>query len=134
MSERVNISYSVELDELNFEVQRLILKGLRDIQELIKDCNNIDQEDVLVLKNSETIDEVRRTMARADLVLADAANIINGYLNYKSTPAKSEESSGWSPEGALAAGVPVSNHSAEDMLALKDKLEKFKESMAPDPG
>jgi len=134
MSERVNISYSVELDELNFEVQRLILKGLHEVQELIKECNEIDQEDVLIFKNCESIDNVRRRMAKVDLVLSDVANIISGYVNYKSRPPKSEESPGWSPEGALAAGVPVSNHSAEDMFALKEKLEKFKESMESDAG
>ena len=112
MSQRVNISYSVELDELDVEVQRLIKKSLIEVQGIVDECNNIDQEAALVIKNCEVIDSIRRKMAKADLIFGDAINIINGYINFKTAPS-----------------VDTADTTQNDMSALKDKIEKFKDSI-----
>ena len=87
MSQRVSIQYSVDLDELDVEVQRLIKSSLIHIQYITDQCSQIDQIDPLTIKNCELIDEIRARMAKTDQGLNEVANIINGYLNYKSSTA-----------------------------------------------
>ncbi len=113
MQERVNIQYSVELNDLSSEVARLLTKSLVEIQEIIKDCNELDQEETLNLKNSETIDAIRKRLAKADVMFADTNNIIKGYLSYKTTP-----------ETAL--------DDVDNFDVLREKIESFKDSIEPD--
>jgi|ETNvirenome_6_85_1030632.scaffolds.fasta_scaffold08322_4 hypothetical protein len=108
MSQRVNISYSVELDELGTEVQRLLKNALIGVQKVIVECNEIDQEEPLTLGVSNKIDSVRRQMAAADIIFNDVSNIINGYLSYMTADA--------SPQ---ASEMTMEN--------LKQKIDDFKE-------
>jgi len=115
MGQRVNISYSVELDELDIEVQRLIKTALIEIQHVVGQCNAVDQAAPLTVNNCEIIDQIRQKMAKADIILNDTVNIINGYLNYKST--------NQTPDAEINSMVDGDNFNE-----LKEKIEKFERS------
>ena len=55
-------------------------------------------------------------MAKADLIFGDAVDIINGYINFKTAPP-----------------AETTNVAQDDMLVLKDKIEKFKDSLEQNP-
>ena len=83
MGERVNIQYSVDIDDLGKEIARLVdeaYSGLHTVAlEKIPDKDNI-----LSLRSIQMIDEVRQQLANIDLRMGDAVSLINGYVSYKS--------------------------------------------------
>ena len=112
MSQRVNISYSVELDELGAEVQRLLKNALLGVQKVVVECNEIDQQEPLTLGVSNKIDSVRRQMAATDIIFNDVSNIINGYLSYMTAE-------------------PPPQAPEMTMDDLKQKIDDFKEEPPP---
>lgn len=115
MGQRVNISYSVELDELDIEVQRLLKAALIEVQHIVGECNAIEQAAPLTVSNCDIIDKIRQKMAKADIIFSDTVNIINGYLNYKST------------NQAQPAEIDDATVDA-DFNELKEKLQNFERS------
>jgi len=82
---RVNIQFSIELDELPAEVSRLLQKSSDHLSEASKTYSNIGRNDNNL--TSETwgeIDNIRVSLAKADQVLDDLQNIIAGYVKMKS--------------------------------------------------
>ena len=79
---KVNIQYSIELDEIPGKVREFMLDvaqksqsieaGIRYTISLMEDNMSIDEQ----LKR---IDEVRREMADIDLTLMDCSEILHGY-------------------------------------------------------
>jgi len=106
MNQRVNIQYSVELSELQSEVERLLQKASTNLEiaELQKTLKN---PTLLSLQTIEELDEVRQALAKADFILNDVTNIVTGYLNYRTAPA------------------PVQG----DVESLQQKLDDFKEAL-----
>ena len=122
MSQRVNITYSVEIDQLDIEVQRLIKSALSEIQTMVNDCNSLEQANPLTIDNCQLIDNIRQRLAKADIVFSDVVNIINGYLQYQLNSANNE--------------IQVSENThepiSEDLSVLKNKLDMFRESIKDD--
>ena len=82
---RVNIQFSIEMDELPAEIDRLVEKSSTHIAtaeqhyaQLRSNSNNLTTE------GWEGIDEIRRSLAKSDQVLDDLQRIISGYLQMKS--------------------------------------------------
>jgi|TARA_R110000737_G_scaffold228842_1_gene242735 hypothetical protein len=115
MSQRVSIQYSVDLDELGIEVQRLIEGSLVQIQHMVGKCNQIEQTDPLTIKNCDLINDIRQHLSKADQTLNDVTNIISGYLTYKSNITQDTTDSS-----------QLSNE-------LSQKMEDFKHSIDPPP-
>jgi len=84
MGQRVNIQYSVEMEDLKGEVERL-LEGVHTTLHYA-DTYLADgvlvQKEMLSLKTLEEIDQIRLQLAKADFTLGDVTNIIRGYINY----------------------------------------------------
>lgn len=120
MTQRVNITYSVEIDQLDIEVQRLIKTALIEIQAMVSECNSVEQAAPLTIDNCQIIDNIRQRLAKADIIFGDVVNIINGYLQYSLNSAQSS-----SPQQSdLQESV-----TGENISELKEKLEMFKDSM-----
>ena len=118
MGQRVNIQYSVELSDLDSEVNRLFDLVLGDLEAIAKGWgqgNNV----VLDLSGIQMIDEVRQTLTRADVALGDIQKIVQGYVQFKSAPPQQEE-------------VPDSPSEAEE-LELQQKIARFKEMLSEVP-
>ena len=82
---RVNIQFSIEMDELPAEIDRLVEKSNTHVAtaeqhyaQLRSNSNNLTTE------GWEGIDEIRRALAKSDQVLDDLQRIISGYLQMKS--------------------------------------------------
>ena len=118
MGQRVNIQYSVELSDLDGEVNRLFDLVLGDLEAIAKGWgqgNNV----VLDLSGIQMIDEVRQTLTRADVALGDIQKIVQGYVQFKSAPPQQEE-------------VLDSPSEAEE-LELQQKIARFKEMLSEVP-
>ena len=82
---RVNIQFSIELDELPSEVERLIKKSNQHIATAEQFYAQLSSnENNLTSDGWEGIDNIRRTLAKSDQVLDDLQKIISGYLRMKS--------------------------------------------------
>ena len=114
MGQRVNIQYSVELSDLDREVNRLFDLVIEDLEAIAKGWGR-GSNVVLDLSGIQMIDEVRQTLARADVALGDIQKIVQGYVQFKSAPPQQEE-------------VPVSPNDGEES-ELQQKIVRFKEML-----
>ena len=84
MSKRINISYSIELSELEGEVQRLITNSLNSIEECVANYReSIAACNPLELRQYESIDQLRHSLSDIDFLLSDINAIINSYNSYR---------------------------------------------------
>ena len=112
MGQRVNIQYSVDLDDLQEEVNRLFGKA---IIELEKTCPvggtpvaNLGTEGL------DKIDLLRQKLMKIDTMLGDIQNIISGYVRFRTEPPSQQ----------------IEQTSDElEIEQLEDKLAKFKEML-----
>ena len=82
---RVNIQFSIELDELPTEVSRLLEKSSEYVNDGSKLYNNISRNgNNLTSETWEEIDNIRICLTKADQVLDDLQKIIGGYMKMKS--------------------------------------------------
>jgi len=113
MGQRVNIQYSVEIDELDEEVARLFKKAVTQLEDIGSGWGSGYVP--LDLEGLRMVDELRQNLAQVDTSLADVQNIVQGYVHYKSSPPQQEQ--------------PDSPSEAEEVEVehLEDKIAKFKE-------
>tara|TARA_R100001591_G_scaffold46520_1_gene57365 strand:+ start:260 stop:721 length:462 start_codon:yes stop_codon:yes gene_type:complete len=92
MSQRVNIQYSIEIDQLPNEVDRLVKVVQNDLESLssMKISDNAEEADIS-LQSVFNINEIRAKIASLDHALMDVANIMNGYINFLTSPPQQEE-------------------------------------------
>ena len=84
MKRRVNIQYSIDLEQLPSEVSRLV----RQVGEMYCEVgdDSVTQmctaatDNPLSLNTVTQVDVVRKKLASLDYALADISNIVNGYL------------------------------------------------------
>lgn len=118
MGQRVNIQYSVELGDLDREVNRLFDLVIEDLEAIATGWGR-GTNITLDLSSIKMIDEVRQTLTRTDIALSDIQKIVQGYVQFKSAPAEQEQ-------------VPDSPSDAEE-LELEHKIAKFKEMLSEVP-
>ena len=113
MTQRINLQYSISLDELPAEVTRLLQTAFNRLQ-------LVGTQDIppapLSLEAIEHLEDVRASLATIDQTLADVSAIINGYLDYQ---IRSRQ-----PEKDPAVTDP---QSLSQLDALTRKLEQFRE-------
>ena len=119
MGQRVNIQYSVELDDLQEEVNRLFSNSISELS------NVLPVGDTSVLKlgtdGLEKVDSIRQRLAKIDIMLSDVQNIVQGYVRFRTQPEEPR--------------VPDSPSEAEELEIeqLEDRLARFKELMDAQP-
>ena len=87
MSQRISLQYSIPLDNLKDEVERLLSSAYGMAHTLGENCNNSSTGAPLTLQTLHEIEEVRTQLANVDFLLNDITGMINGYLD-KETPAR----------------------------------------------
>ena len=104
MGQRVNIQYSVEIDDLQHEINRLFGNAVSVLDKSMPTGGT----PVIRLGTDglEKIDSIRQNLAQVDIMLGDVQNIVAAYVRFKTAPPEPEQT----------------NH--ED---LEDKLARFKE-------
>ena len=109
MGQRVNIQYSVELEDLEEEVNRLYSNAITKLASLPHASLNLGTEGL------EKVDCFRQKLAKVDIMLADVQNIIEGYVRFKTQPPSERE-------------LPFQQTSDElEVEQLEDQIAKFKE-------
>jgi len=113
MTQRINLQYSISLDELPAEITRLLQTAFNRLQ--IASTHDIPPKP-LSLEAIEQIEEVRTSLASIDQTLADVSAMINGYLEYQIRSRQEEN-----------APAVTDPHSLSQLDALTRKLEQFRE-------
>ena len=91
MSDRVNITYSLPVDELPTETLRLWRRAVKKLHEIAVSPESINL-DVFSLGSLSQISSIRQQLAGVDYALGDLSNIIQGYMNYQTQPEASQSS------------------------------------------
>ena len=89
MSERISITYTIALDDLNQEIQRLYQEMVSSMGELSDSCSLPDN-----LLSEPTIRELSRivdSLKNISHKVLDIENIIKSYLNYVTRPANVQD-------------------------------------------
>tara|TARA_Y100000310_G_scaffold103603_1_gene101982 strand:+ start:90 stop:470 length:381 start_codon:yes stop_codon:yes gene_type:complete len=125
MGQRVNVHYSVDLEELPTEVENLIGKAEKkigechqELQDLIKRYNS---QLLMTTACTQDVNVLRESLANVDFILHDATNIINGFVSYQLQEPPGEDTPA---EEALQANAYV------DTDHIEEKIQKFKESFS----
>ena len=81
MGQRISIQYSIDIDDLENEVERLLDKSFGELNKL----SSIEFSNPLSLDTVESIDAVRQRLAAIDVTLQDVTSIVSGYINFKTS-------------------------------------------------
>tara|TARA_B100001094_G_scaffold187226_1_gene181452 strand:+ start:2309 stop:2713 length:405 start_codon:yes stop_codon:yes gene_type:complete len=122
MSQRVNIQFSIDLEELPEEVERLVVKFGSEVEtttELYESLSN----DTISIAGLQEINELRLSLARADHILDDVNKIITGYMRMN-TEAPSDNA-----EEQQATQMNPFSPNPDTLDNIEDKLRAFSERM-----
>jgi hypothetical protein len=115
MGQRVNIQYSVELEDLEEEVNRLYSNAITHLTSLPHASLNLGTEGL------DKVDSFRQKLAKVDIMLGDVQNILEGYVRFKTQPPPERE-------------PPFQQTSDElEVEQLEDQIAKFKEMFSAQP-
>ncbi len=119
MGQRVNIQYSVELEDLQDEVNRLFEQAMRELERgLVVGGTPVVN---LGTEGLDKIDSFRQKLAKIDIMIGDVQNIIEGYIRFKTQPPPERES-------------PFQQTSDElEVEQLEEQIAKFKETLSAQP-
>ena len=128
MSQRINLQYSIDIDELEYETSRLILRASTRLAELQTELSALNKgtDNSLTLKNFDEITEIRKKLTSVDHQLSDISDIIKGYLSYRtSDPVAPEE------QETLENAEEIPEEVYEDVKVVSDiqkRIQEFKEN------
>ena len=133
MGQRVNIQYSVDIGELDAEVQRLVERSRSRLSALVDSFPS--GASVLSLETAEAIDTFRAELAEIDYCLDDVNKIITGYVSYQSKTIGAETSQ--APPPPEQRDDDLMAHMEEQLRQLdaspasvEEAIEEFKKSSA----
>ena len=81
MGQRINIQYSIDIEDLEKEVDRLLSSVNTTLKTLSDDC--INEKSMLSVGVVKDIDFLRRKLAAIDFTLRDVSNILRSYVAYE---------------------------------------------------
>lgn len=80
---KVKIAYTVDLEEVELEVQELVTRALNSLEEahLATEhvCDKLDTQEVSIDSLIKKIEQARLEMLKADTILNDCGTILSGY-------------------------------------------------------
>ena len=121
MSQRVNIQFSIDLEELPDEIDRLVNKFGTEIETTAELYHELTTELTSVTAINE-INDLRLSLARADHILDDVSKIITGFIRMNvETPTQ---------EAAETSANPANNPfmpTPDSLNNLEEKLREFAE-------
>lgn len=86
-SQRVNIQFSLDLDDLPTEVSRLFARASTHATDASDTFGLFEhQKDPLSVVSLQRINDIRLALTKADLVLDDLQKIVGGYLRMQADP------------------------------------------------
>ena len=121
MSQRVNIQYSIDLEELPEEVERLIVKFGSEIERTAELYHELPGDPISV-SGLQEIENLRMSLAKADHVLDDVTKIVTGYIrmNTEQPPREPPQEQQFQQPNPF---MPT----ADSLGNLEEKLKEFAE-------
>ena len=121
MSQRVNIQYSIDLEELPEEVERLIVKFGSEIERTAELYHELPGDPISV-SGLQEIENLRMSLAKADHVLDDVTKIVTGYIrmNTEQPPREAPQEQQFQQPNPF---MPT----ADSLGNLEEKLKEFAE-------
>ena len=115
MGQRVNIQYSVELEDLQKEVNRLFANAIKELDIVSPVGGTASLK--LGTDGLDKIEHIRHRLAKIDIMLGDIQNIVEGYVRFKTQSEPQRE-------------IPFQQTSEElEMEQLQDKIKMFKKAI-----
>jgi uncharacterized protein Yka (UPF0111/DUF47 family) len=147
MGQRVNIQYSIAIEEMEEEITRIFSKSVTALQQCSQQLKGIEKKlqskPILSSETVESIADCREELSTIDYMLEDISKIISGYVMYKLKDSAEEEEPALSDEASGQIGSQVDQmKSALSQLGLSDRqfpdnleeeIEKFKNSQMSNP-
>ena len=131
MTQRVNIQYSIDIEQLPSEINRLVKEtesNLCDISSSIisKESGEVD----ISLETVFSVNELRQKLSAIDHQLLDINNIMNGYINFLTKPPPEEDAEQGEEQQAQQdqSDIYPAREVADSIDELELKLSKFKTS------
>ena len=125
MRQRVNIQYSIDLEELPWEVNSLISRASTKLVKASNTLSDIHQRgaatSLLTLKAIKDISLLRESLANIDFILEDTTNIISGYINHTTKDNSQQE---------LTQTAQTPQLDKASMENLQGMIEQFKQQIA----
>ena len=113
MRQRVNIQYSVELEDLQKEVNRLFANAIKELDVVSPIGGNPPLK--LGTDGLDKLEHIRLHLAKIDIMLGDVQKIIEGYVRFKTQPPPERE-------------IPFQQMPDEPEVGqLEEQIAKFKE-------
>ena len=128
MTQRINIQYSINMESLPQEVNRLLRGAFMKLEEITK-TTAIDN--VLSLVATREIEKVRLTLIDVDHALNDINNLINGYLAYETQKNISQATDADKTENTEQHN---SGEFEEKVARLQEAIAAAQENEIPTPG
>ena len=97
---RLTMQYTVDIDEVENEVARLLSKANITLKEISEEFGRLSRGSIMSYGKIEKIDILRRQLASIDHNLNDSSNIIQGYLGYKASLMTGDE---WEEQNEIPA-------------------------------
>ena len=120
MNQRVNIQYSIDMDELDFELERLLAKSRECLNRTHKEFNALTDSAkgsrILSSDTAEKISEIRENLARVDFTLSDVSRVIGSYVTYQLSQEDEDAPATEAAQEPVPNQAPVSPYSS-DMYA-----------------
>ena len=121
MSQRVNIQYSIDLEELPEEVERLIVKFGSEIERTAELYHEFPGDPISV-SGLQEVENLRMSLAKADHILDDVTKIVTGYIRMNTEPQTREPTQ----EQQFQQPNPFMP-TADSLGSLEEKLKEFAE-------
>ena len=127
MSERVNIQYSVDIEDLGDEVCRLICDAYENLNRAAGHADP-PKDNILSLQTIQQVDQVRQQLAEVDNRLSDVVNIVNGYISYKSQAIGQQEIASQVDNYDRENGAGAADYESmtEKLMSLQERIRQFK--------
>ena len=123
--QRVNIQYSIDLEELPSEVERLIENSSEYLEDSLSVVEELlEQDDHLTIKTVNEINTLRLALSKVDYVLDDVSKIVGGYLKMTVAPPQETEEQQSAPVGNPFIDQRYSESTINE---LQQKLSDFQE-------
>lgn len=91
MGQRINIQYSVDLDDLGEEVARMLTTSYRGLGDLEDSTVTPAVDEVLSLQTLDEVERIRRQLMKIDSSLRDVTHIVSSYVAFQAEMRKEDE-------------------------------------------
>ena len=141
-NQRVNIQFTIDMDDLPGEVSRLISKSCENVQLARDNFKDLEfDENPLSVQTLKKVDNIRLLLAKSDAVLEDLTKIVTGYLRLQvdssnqsqqqqvpeKTETKSVKQSPPVDTSMIPSLSPFAGHTS--LEELQEKVKKFAENL-----